>query len=157
MIVSVISTPQYFQSAKQAVADYVDATAKEMDTEPAEFLPFIDGYSEFPGVFAEQGDFFLALIDSAVAGCIGFKKLTAEVCEMKTLWVAADFRGKGLAQQLIESSLESASELGYTVMTLDVLPSRIGAIGLYQKLGFRKGPLSHDYCFEMVGFRRELS
>ncbi len=156
MIQSVVKKSEYFEVARRLVGEYVQATAQEMNSDPEEFLPFIDGYATFPGVFANRGDFLLALAGDQAVGCIGLKELSPETCEMKSLWVNPTARGQGLAEALILASLKSAASLGYERITLDVLPSRQGAIKLYRKLGFRAAPLSHDYTFEMMGFGRPL-
>lgn len=159
IIFSAVEQPELYPTAQQLVAEYVAATAREMDTEPEEFLPYIEGYSLFPGVFSpsSQGDFLLAQAGETPAGCVGIKRLTPDVCEMKTLWTRADFRGQGVGRALIEASLERARKLGYKEMFLDVLPSREGAVKLYRSLGFQPSPLAHDYHFEMLGFRLRLT
>lgn len=50
-----------------------------------------------------------------------------------------------------------ATELGFTRMVLDVVPTRTRAIELYRSLGFVEIPRLHDYPFEMVAFAKELS
>lgn len=155
-IQSVVSTPSLFETARRLVSEYVDATAQEMESDPAEFLPFIDGYSNFPGVFSDKGEFLIAFVDGQAAGCLGLKRLSDSACEMKSLWLRPEHRSKGIAQRLILASFKAAQSLGYEWMRLDVLPSRKGPIRLYEKLGFEEGPLSHDYTFEMVGYQRRL-
>ena len=152
---SIAHRPDLYQIGQQLVAEYVEATALEMQTDPSTFIPYIEGYASFPGAFA-NGDFLLAQTNDDPAGCVGVKPLDSRVCEMKSLWVRPDHRGKGVARGLITESLAAATRLGFEVMELDVLPSRRGAIELYRQLEFEVCPVSHDYTFDMVGFRRRL-
>lgn len=155
-IVSILNKPEQYALGQELVAEYVEATAEEMAADPATFIPYIEGYSDFPGAFAPEGDFLLARVAGAEAGCVGIKPLGDGVCEMKSLWVRPAHRGAGVAKALVLASLARAGELGFRSMELDVLPSRVGAIRLYQSTGFEKCPVSHDYTFEMVGFRKAL-
>lgn len=157
-VYSAVGQPRLYERARELVAEYVAATALEMETDPEEFLPFIEGYADFPGVFAADllGDFLFAETEGGLAGCVGIKRLSPQTCEMKTLWTREGFRGGGVGRALVAGSLEVAKNLGYQQMMLDVLPSRIGAIRLYESFGFEPAPLAHDYHFEMKGFGLSL-
>src|SRR5690606_24820692 len=50
--------------------------------------------------------------------------------------VAASRRGQGVGRRLLQTALESATELGITRVELDVFASNVAAIGLYQAIGF---------------------
>ena len=155
-IFSILNKPESYALGQEMVAEYVEATAEEMATDPATFIPYIEGYSDFPGAFAPEGDFLLARLSGKEAGCVGIKPLGNGVCEMKSLWVRPAHRGAGVAKALVLASLSRAAELGFRSMELDVLPSRLGAIQLYHSTGFEECPVSHEYTFEMVGFRKAL-
>lgn len=156
-IVSILNNPESYPLGQKLVAEYVEATAAEMAADPATFIPYIEGYSDFPGAFAPKGDFLLALVAGAEAGCVGIKPLENNICEMKSLWVRPSHRGLGVAKALVLASLSRAVELGFYEMELDVLPSRTGAIQLYHSTGFEECPVTHNYTFEMKGFRKPLS
>jgi len=55
-----------------------------------------------------------------------------------SLTVSQEFRGRGLAQQLITHVESIAKSKGKIALTLEVRPDNTTAIGLYQKLGFTK-------------------
>ena len=84
------------------------------------------------------GRLYLACVDGAVAGCIALRKLDAERCEMKRLYVRPAFRGSGLGRRLVDRILADAREIGYRSMLLDTLPSLQSAITMYRGLGFRE-------------------
>ena len=151
-IVSALDDPNLHNLAQQLVGEYVEATAQEMGVDPAIFLPHIEGYAEFPGVFSQGGDFILALLNNEPAGCVGVKRIEADRFEIKSLFVRKNYRGRGVARRLTQETIRIAQRLGYTRLELDVLTSRVGAIKLYRKLGFVQCTAHHDYDFEMVGF-----
>ena len=48
-----------------------------------------------------DGRLYLARGDGRAAGCIALRRLDGERCEMKRLYVQPQYRGRGLARQLI--------------------------------------------------------
>jgi ribosomal protein S18 acetylase RimI-like enzyme len=56
-------------------------------------------------------------------------------------YVAAEYRGSGLARQLIERSAQRAEEAGCPELTLDVDVDNERALAFYEKVGFE--PLRH--------------
>ena len=55
---------------------------------------------------------------------------------MKRLYVKPEFRGKKIANKLVEKIIDDSKEIGYKVMLLDTFPFLEGAIKLYKKFGF---------------------
>lgn len=53
------------------------------------------------------------------------------------LWVEAEYRGAGIAKQLITAAIEHFRQLGITQIRLDTLVGNDSAIKLYQTCGFR--------------------
>lgn len=140
---------------QQLVREYVDATAEEMGVPVAELLPFIPDYEDWAPRYAE-GAFLVAFVDGVAAGCVGITPADGGRCEMNRLWVRPAYRSLGLGPQLVAASLEQARQLGFTRMSLDVLPTRTRAIELYRRSGFRDSPGYHDYGFAMVPLERDL-
>lgn len=69
--------------------------------------------------------------------------------ELVKLYLASDQRGKGTGRKLIEKSIDSAKELGYSQIYLESLPELGKAISIYEKAGFRflPGPLGNSGHF----------
>ena len=82
------------------------------------------------------GRLYLAEVDGKAAGCVALRKLSADECELKRLYVRPEFRGCGLARKLLEKIISEARKIGYKTMLLDTLPSLQAALGLYEKYGF---------------------
>jgi putative acetyltransferase len=58
------------------------------------FQSFEEELESLPGKYtAPEGGLFLATVDGKLAGCVAFRKIDDETCEMKRLFVREDFRG----------------------------------------------------------------
>jgi putative acetyltransferase len=104
------------------------------------FQGFDKELAELPGKYAPpSGRLFLAIDEDQMAGCVALRKIEADVCEMKRLYVRPEFRGTGLGRSLAEQIIEAAREIGYRHMLLDTLPGKMDrAIAMYRALGFKE-------------------
>lgn len=75
------------------------------------------------------------LNDVAVA-CACFKKYNENTIEIKRMFVSAEFRGKGLAQNMLRKLESWAKEAGFSFAVLETLYKQKEAIGMYQKVGY---------------------
>lgn len=90
-----------------------------------------------PGEFAPpSGALLVAEEDGRIAGCVALRALNDGTCEMKRMFVRADFHGKGLGNLLGSAIVNEARAIGYHRMMLDTGPAQREAQGLYRKLGF---------------------
>ncbi len=87
---------------------------------------------------APCGRLYLALCDGAVAGCIGLRKIDAQDCELKRLYVRPQFRGLHLGELLVRKVIDDAVQIGYSAMLLDTRPVLQSALKLYERLGFTR-------------------
>ena len=71
-----------------------------------------------------------------IEGCIAFRRVSSEICEMKRLYVRPHARGSKLGHQLVEKLIGEARAMGYREMRLDVQEKFISARKLYAALGF---------------------
>lgn len=82
------------------------------------------------------GRLYLAYVDGALAGCVGLRRLDAENCELKRMYVRPAFRDRHLGSTLLRRILEDAGEIGYSHILLDTLPVLDRAIEMYRRYGF---------------------
>ena len=101
------------------------------------FQGFAEELADLPGRYSSpEGALLLAFVDSTLAGCVALRWYDHNTCEMKRLYAKPDFRGLGLGRKLALAVIEEASQIGYTKMRLDTLPSMTEAIAMYKTLGF---------------------
>jgi putative acetyltransferase len=104
------------------------------------FQNFDRELAELPGDYAPLGGrLLLAKCGAKPAGCVALHSLEPEVCEMKRLYVRAQFRGTGLGRMLAKAVISEARCIGYKKMRLDTVEPRMKtAVRLYRALGFRE-------------------
>lgn len=122
------------------------------------FQQFDDELAKLPGSYvAPAGQLLVADAGSELAGCVACRPHLNGACEMKRLYVRAQFRGHGLGRRLVEQLLERARSSGYREVVLDALPVMSEAIALYRSAGFLE---TAAYCVNPVPgalyFRRFL-
>lgn len=130
----------------QAQSEEQLATVRELMLEYAAWLEFelcFQGFEEelrtLPGKYAlPDGRLLLAMWNGEIAGIGALRPLKeARVCEMKRLYVRAQFRGHSIGLSLAERLIQDAAEIGYERMRLDTVPGKMdSAIAMYRRLGF---------------------
>ncbi len=110
------------------------------------FQDFEKELASLPGKYAKpDGRLFLIYKKNLSAGCIALRKIDAETCEMKRLYVREQFRGLSLGKMLIEKLFKEAQVIGYEKMRLDTLPDKMpSAVKLYKSYGFCEIPPYYD-------------
>jgi len=108
---------------------------------------FVDGYFDkqafeaelgsLPGMYAPPtGRLYLAKYDGISAGCAALRSLGNHTCEMKRLFVSADYHGKRIGRNLARALIKDAKAIGYSRMLLDTGYKQVEAQRLYRSLGF---------------------
>jgi putative acetyltransferase len=85
---------------------------------------------------APDGAFLVLLDDERVVGTAALRRLDAQTCELKRMWLLPPYRGQGWGRKLAELLLDMAVRRGYKRIRLDTSPRQLQAISLYRKLGF---------------------
>ena len=106
---------------------------------PLDFQEFDREVAELPGAYAPPtGALLVARTSGEAVACVALRALSAEICELKRLYVRPAARGDGLGRLLVDTTLEEARRLGYRRVRLDTLPGMETAQALYERLGFRE-------------------
>jgi len=101
------------------------------------FQNFEEELALLPGKYAlPYGRLYTAMFNGNLAGCIALRAIDKERCEMKRLYVRAQFRKLGIGRALVEKIIDDAKNIGYLRMLLDTSASLQDAISLYRTLGF---------------------
>jgi ribosomal protein S18 acetylase RimI-like enzyme len=114
--------------------------------------------SALPGPYAPPAGLLLvATLAGNPAGCVAFKRLDGETCEVKRMFVDPAFRKRGIARALMLQLLERARERGYRRVRLGTLHTMTAAQALYRDLGFFEIPRYRpDEHTDTMFFERSL-
>jgi ribosomal protein S18 acetylase RimI-like enzyme len=119
------------------------ATAGDAERVRALFREYADelgidlSFQDFDSEIADPLRFYDVVL-LAPHGSVAVRRLDAETCEMKRLYVQPAARGGGLGRALAEAAIAHARARGYDAMRLDTLPTMHAARALYAELGFRE-------------------
>lgn len=91
-------------------------------------------------LIAEAVPFFVLRVDGLAAACGGVKLFGSEYAEIKRMYVRPQFRGLGLAKQMLEQLETYARAQGLACLRLETGIHQQEAIGLYERVGFRRIP-----------------
>ncbi len=81
--------------------------------------------------------FLLLIRDGIVVAGGAFKRVSAEVAEIKRVWTNPAFRRQGLARVVMAALESAAADAGYTVAELTTGARQPEAVALYLALGYR--------------------
>jgi len=101
-------------------------------------------YAQFNKIDAIK-NVLVAYLDNVPVGCGAFKPFSEGAVEIKRMFVEQDYRGKGIAQQILSSLEKWASELGYKTAVLETGQKQQEAIQLYHKAGYMNIPNYGQY------------
>ena len=134
----------------QALITELDAYLKITDGEDHEF------YNQFNSL-KKINNVVVAFQNEQAIGCGAFRKFDAYTVEIKRMYVKATYRGSGVANTVLSSLEQWASEEGFTKCVLETGNRQIDAIKFYKKSGYRSIPNYGQYaqmedsnCFEKL-------
>lgn len=78
---------------------------------------------------------FIAEVDNVIAGYI-LILIKRKTPKLYSIGVKEEFRGKKIAQRLLEFSIKELSGIGFKSLLLEVRVDNKAAISLYEKIGF---------------------
>jgi ribosomal protein S18 acetylase RimI-like enzyme len=102
------------------------------------------------------GVLLLARVGGEPAGLGGVRHLDTDVAEVKSMYVAPAFRGRGVARALLSELERIASEHGCRATRLDTSDYLTEAVGLYRAAGYREVPAYNENPKASLWFERQL-
>ena len=123
------------------------------------YLKIIDGdehdfYNQFNNIDVLKNTVVIYLDDLAV-GCGAVKKFDNSSMEVKRMFVSPSYRGKGIAQKILEELEKWSKELGYKKCVLETGKRQIEAVYFYKKCNYKEIPnygqyqeMDNSLCFE---------
>lgn len=126
------TTPQEWEVAQRLVREYAASLNVDLS-----FQNFDHELQHLAVEYATpQGAFILADDAGQYLACIGVRPFSAEIGEIKRLYVVPAGRGRGLGRLLVERIIVMARAIGFRCLVLDTLPFMKEAQSLYLSLGF---------------------
>lgn len=123
------------------------------------YLAYIDGdehafYAQYNKIATLQ-NVVVALDGETPIGCGAFKAFDEKSVEVKRMYVLPEWRGKGVAPQILSELENWAAELGYARCVLETGLRMPDAVAFYTKNGYSRIPNFGQYagvensaCFE---------
>jgi ribosomal protein S18 acetylase RimI-like enzyme len=124
-----------------AYQGHIDSEINDQYRSPAGARRFLMNIVQFPGCgsFFQPASFIAIEPGSGrLAGICLASLVQADVGHVTQVCVSKAARGTGVGYELIRRSLESLARHGCRKVTLTVTASNAEAIGLYERMGFRK-------------------
>jgi putative acetyltransferase len=104
----------------------LDASLAETDGDEHAFYHQFNGIDNIKYVL-------VAYLDNVAVGCGAIKEYEADTVEVKRMYVLPNYRGQGVASQILGALENWAVELGYDYCVLETGKRQPDAIALYQK------------------------
>lgn len=99
-------------------------------------------------LLAEDVAFFMLRANGKPASCGGVKLFGTDYGEVKRMYVRPQFRGSGFGKMMLDHLAGYASGQGVSLLRLETGIHQREAIGLYERMGFRRiapfGPYTDD-------------
>jgi len=123
------------------------------EIEDADRTVFSDPFKE---IVEPGGQIFFVVSDGKVLGTCAVMRLSDDVFELAKMAVAAEARGRGYGDRLIEAAIDFARQSGAERLILLSNTRLSPAIALYQKHGFKSVPITDAHDYSRVDIQMEL-
>jgi putative acetyltransferase len=117
---------------------FLDAYLAEKDGRDHDF------YNQYNGISTIK----YALVgynENKPVACGAIKEFETEAMEVKRMFTLPEYRGKGIARQLLAELESWAAELGANRVVLETGRKQVEAISLYERSGYRRIPNYGQY------------
>lgn len=95
--------------------------------------------ADIEAAYINRGGIFELLEDENgnLLGTVGLYPINAEKIELRKMYFAKDFRGKGYGRKTLQRMIETARKLGYKQIYLETAGVLKEAVALYKSSGFQ--------------------
>ena len=149
----IVDGTNHLDEVKQLVMEYNKFLGRDLS-----FQHLDDELSDLSAKYAPpEGRLLCAALNHKIIGCVAYHKHNSERCEMKRLFVRADYRKYHAGSKLIEAIINFAREDGFKEIVLDTITPLQSAIRLYKKFGFVEcEPYYHNPFADVIYFKKFL-
>ncbi|MCY3682906.1 MAG: GNAT family N-acetyltransferase [Gemmatimonadetes bacterium] len=103
--------------------------------------------------------YFMAYVGDNPCGMAGCYRRASDVVVLTAMWVAPEFRGQNIGEQIVSAVIEWAREGGATTLEAWVSENNLARF-FYQKIGFEETsltePLRSDSKIQIILLRRDI-
>lgn len=99
-----------------------------------------------PHNIVEHAEAIVALEGDTPAGCGCFRQYDCSTVEIKRMYVRPEYRGRGVACEILRRLESRAAEMGYRSVVLETGLGQPEAIGLYEKNSYVHIPNYEPYA-----------
>lgn len=91
-------------------------------------------------VYREQAIFLCAVVEAEIIGTGAIKCLDHRECEMARMFVASNYRGRGIGRAIANGLIQFACSVGYEQVRLSSNNALTASHRLYESMGFQSTP-----------------
>lgn len=103
-----------------------------------------------------RGSFHIVEVGGNLQGTVGVRNFSADIAELKRLYLRENLRGKGIGHALCLHAIRAATDLGYQFLRLDTTFRSTAAIHLFTKLGFYQIPRYNADPYAEIFMEKDL-
>lgn len=127
---------------------------------------FVDGFdpgdtltADAPHFDPPSGAFVIARTRAVgeVVGCGGLQRLSDGIAEIKRMWIAPAWRGRGIAGALLRDLEARARAAGYETVRLDTNATLVEAIAMYGRHGYASIDRYNDNPYAQRWFEKPIA
>jgi ribosomal protein S18 acetylase RimI-like enzyme len=135
-------------AARAIVHEYYEAVGVVVRDDDESFTEYLE----------DPGGLWTARDGESVVGCIALRALLEipGACEVKRLYVRPGYRGRGIAEKLLDALHEHARRLRFGWAYLDTKDDLLEAIRFYERHGYRRCERYNDNPQATIFMRRPL-
>lgn len=85
----------------------------------------------------KRNAFWVVEIDGQIVGMFGIESRSEDSTELRRMYLDRAFRGRGIAQRMLQCAEAQAREFGFSTMILSTAEIQEAAIAFYRKSGYR--------------------